>query len=215
MSDKKAALAIGGILTAVVIGIAVASSGKAKAQWSIYDLNNDGVVDDKDLDIFIKAYLSQPGDPNWNPACDFNHDNIIDTLDFSLFSEHYGETKPPEQPPPAAEDLVVNSVSFNGTGVWVNYTINNPLPSQLVISAVEWVPSTGSYVTVRGYLYQPGSIGHYNVFISTPNAGNIDIVQLEWGDFNIAHPTLYWYLPYNRLVTGDEYTKILQERFGY
>ena len=37
---------------------------------------------------------SRPGDPNWNPACDLNHDNVIDQKDMLLLEMHYGQSTP-------------------------------------------------------------------------------------------------------------------------
>ncbi len=56
-----------------------------------YDVNGDGVIDLKDVFRVGKAYGSRPGDPKWDPACDFNHDNIIDLKDYYPVCKHYGE----------------------------------------------------------------------------------------------------------------------------
>ncbi len=70
------------------IGITVE---KAKNPW---DLNRDKKVDDKDLQIFNKAFGSQVGDPNYIPLADFNGDEVIDGKDLLIFAQHYGETYP-------------------------------------------------------------------------------------------------------------------------
>ena len=51
----------------------------------------DGDVDCVDLAIFILAWLTQPGDSQWNPDCDigFTVDNHINLLDFAVFSTNY------------------------------------------------------------------------------------------------------------------------------
>ena len=54
------------------------------------DVNNDGVVDDEDLDIVLDAYGSKPGDPNWDPRADINGDGIVDLLDLVIVCIHYG-----------------------------------------------------------------------------------------------------------------------------
>jgi len=56
------------------------------------DVNGDGVVDDSDLSDLSKAYGSKPGDPNWNPNCDFNGDNKVDASDLFDLSKNYGKT---------------------------------------------------------------------------------------------------------------------------
>jgi hypothetical protein len=43
------------------------------------------------LHVFTSAWLSAPGDDNWNPACDFSlpPDNIINFFDFAVFAENW------------------------------------------------------------------------------------------------------------------------------
>jgi len=54
------------------------------------DVNEDGVIDDADKEIFSAAVGSEEGWPNWNPACDLNHDGKIDVMDLTIFGMHYG-----------------------------------------------------------------------------------------------------------------------------
>ena len=56
------------------------------------DVNGDGSVDASDLFDLSKAYGSEPGDPNWDPDCDFNWDNKIDASDLFDLSKNYGKT---------------------------------------------------------------------------------------------------------------------------
>lgn len=49
------------------------------------DLNNDGIVDIKDLSIFISKYKS--GEENVRQSVDLNGDSKVDTTDISLFME--------------------------------------------------------------------------------------------------------------------------------
>ncbi len=51
------------------------------------DFDNDRDVDVNDYAILAAAMGSQPGDPNWNPACDISipSDNVIDEADFDIF----------------------------------------------------------------------------------------------------------------------------------
>jgi len=61
------------------------------ATVKLYDVNLDGVIDLKDVFRVGKAYGTRPGDPKWDPACDFNHDGIIDLKDYYPVCQHYGE----------------------------------------------------------------------------------------------------------------------------
>jgi exo-1,4-beta-D-glucosaminidase len=54
------------------------------------DVNGDDKVDVSDLFPVGHAYDSEPLQPNWNAACDFNRDRKIDTLDLSSLSKNYG-----------------------------------------------------------------------------------------------------------------------------
>ena len=61
------------------------------ATAKLYDVNNDGVIDLKDVFAVAIAYGSFPGHPNWNPACDFNNDDKVDLKDYFPVTLHYGE----------------------------------------------------------------------------------------------------------------------------
>ncbi len=52
------------------------------------------VVDDADVAKLRSVMGARLGDPNWNPVCDLNHDNVIDTRDLAILRAHYGETAP-------------------------------------------------------------------------------------------------------------------------
>ncbi|UCC32903.1 MAG: hypothetical protein JSW53_03655, partial [Candidatus Bathyarchaeota archaeon] len=55
------------------------------------DVNNNGVVDARDLTKIGKAYGATPSSLNWNEACDINGDEIIDEVDLTILEENYGE----------------------------------------------------------------------------------------------------------------------------
>ncbi len=56
------------------------------------DVDGDGVVGASDLFALSKSYGSKPGNPNWNPNCDFNGDNKVDASDFLDLNRNYGKT---------------------------------------------------------------------------------------------------------------------------
>lgn len=64
------------------IGIAEATTSVIKV-YSKYDLNQDGVVDERDLAMVQRYYQVAEGHANWEAAkvCDFNNDKIVDMLD--------------------------------------------------------------------------------------------------------------------------------------
>jgi parallel beta-helix repeat protein len=56
------------------------------------DINRDTEVDEIDLSQLGIAYGSTSNKPNWNPNCDLNLDDIINTLDLFLVGKNYGNT---------------------------------------------------------------------------------------------------------------------------
>jgi len=54
------------------------------------DVDGDGDTDLTDLAALLAAYGSVPGDPNWNPACDFDADNDVDLTDLAFLLADYG-----------------------------------------------------------------------------------------------------------------------------
>jgi hypothetical protein len=58
------------------------------------DFNGDCYCDLTDFVIFSGAWLSRPGDPNWNPLCDLDDSGNIDMTDFTLFAGYYGTSCP-------------------------------------------------------------------------------------------------------------------------
>jgi hypothetical protein len=57
----------------------------------IGDLDDDNDVDLEDFAIFAAAWLSQPGDANWNAACDISipSDGVVDVLDLAIFCDNW------------------------------------------------------------------------------------------------------------------------------
>ncbi|MEM2293884.1 MAG: dockerin type I domain-containing protein [Nitrososphaerota archaeon] len=54
------------------------------------DVDFDGKVDMTDVGLVLRAYGSKPGDPKWNPNCDFNGDGKIDMTDVGIVLRNYG-----------------------------------------------------------------------------------------------------------------------------
>jgi len=48
-----------------------------------------------DFAVIASAWLSKPGDPDWNAACDISKpkDSVIDELDLAVFCENWLEEK--------------------------------------------------------------------------------------------------------------------------
>jgi hypothetical protein len=52
------------------------------------DINGDGKVNLADLLAFAPSYMARKGDPNYNPAADFDHDGIINGGDARILLRH-------------------------------------------------------------------------------------------------------------------------------
>jgi hypothetical protein len=52
------------------------------------DANGDGTVNQADLSPFASAYLSKPGDQNYNAAADFNQDGIVNQIDAKALQQN-------------------------------------------------------------------------------------------------------------------------------
>lgn len=67
-----------------VKAIATVAIGLGDANWN-------GVIDQTDISICGDAYGSWVGDPDWNPECDFNFDDLIDMRDITWIALNYGD----------------------------------------------------------------------------------------------------------------------------
>jgi hypothetical protein len=61
------------------------------ASANIGDLNQDGTVDIYDAILFVAAFGSYPGHPNWNARADLNQDNRIDIFDIVILASNFGK----------------------------------------------------------------------------------------------------------------------------
>ena len=58
-------------------------------KYSRFDVNRDGVIDLLDVSEALDAFMSEPGDANWNPAYDVKSDGIVDILDLVLIRSNF------------------------------------------------------------------------------------------------------------------------------
>jgi len=56
------------------------------------DVNRDGIIDDRDLELLKMAYGSKPDAPNWNIDADLNGDGVVDGKDIATASRNFGLT---------------------------------------------------------------------------------------------------------------------------
>lgn len=58
------------------------------------DVDGDGEVDLADLAALLASYNRCAGDPDYNPAADFNNDNCVDLSDLATLLSRYGQSCP-------------------------------------------------------------------------------------------------------------------------
>lgn len=56
------------------------------------DINEDGIVDMRDISIAARAFGSYPGHPRWNPIADINGDNKVCMRDIATVARNFGKT---------------------------------------------------------------------------------------------------------------------------
>ncbi len=84
-----------GECSASMYGINIGCEGNCdECRYYLGDFNCDGNIDLHDFSILASAWLSEPGDTEWNPVCDidFYTDSFIDTLDLVILAENYLST---------------------------------------------------------------------------------------------------------------------------
>jgi hypothetical protein len=69
--------------------VSVASTAEQGSGPRLPDLNGDGIVDMRDIAIYVRAYGSHAGDPDWNSAADLNYDGVVDMGDVAIIIEDY------------------------------------------------------------------------------------------------------------------------------
>ena len=57
--------------------------------YSIYDVNQDGVINQLDITRAQRAYGASEGDATWNPLADVNDDGTVDINDLILIINHF------------------------------------------------------------------------------------------------------------------------------
>ena len=62
---------------------------QTQVQYSLYDVNQDGVVNQLDITRTQRAYGASEGDAYWNPLADVNGDGTVDIADMILIVNHY------------------------------------------------------------------------------------------------------------------------------
>jgi hypothetical protein len=72
-------------IAADTLGESVQRSWDSPPSWSPYDLDDNGLVNEDDLNVLLRALGSTPATANWNPRADLDHDLAVEWADRVLF----------------------------------------------------------------------------------------------------------------------------------
>lgn len=67
------------------------ASGGYFQNYLLGDLNDDGIVDMRDIGIACSAFGSWPEHPRWNPIADLNSDDLVDMRDIAIICFNLGK----------------------------------------------------------------------------------------------------------------------------
>ena len=90
MEKKKKAL-VGLFTLLLVCNVAILLSiGQLVKANPDPDLNDDGIINLRDISLAAKSFGARPGDDAWNTAYDLNEDEVIDVEDLVMILCYYG-----------------------------------------------------------------------------------------------------------------------------
>jgi len=112
------------VLAFVSVFLLAFNINAVKAEGLIGDVNDDGVVNLKDLFAASSAFGSTVGSPKWNAQADVNNDGKVDTLDFYIIASHFGERTAP--PITLIVHICPRSLNLRSKGRWITAYIKLP-----------------------------------------------------------------------------------------
>jgi len=139
------------------------------------DIDEDGEVGQKDLEIFVKAYGSTPGQPSWNVKCDFNNDNKIDASDLYQIGKEWGKTRQGTGILYAYITDYKDQVAQNAAGNYLVY------PGGAYNFEINGITEYAQHTTISVWArYKVGNTT-YNVEIKSFNLGHIPAtIRFHW-----------------------------------
>lgn len=57
------------------------------ARQETADLNDDGIIDNNDVDVFTGSFAAAEGDEGFEASADFDGDGVVTLIDFQIFLE--------------------------------------------------------------------------------------------------------------------------------
>jgi len=104
--------------------------GKLSISRESGDINQDGIVDIRDISIVGRAYGSYPGHPKWNPDADLNGDGIVDIRDIAIVARNFAQTA-------AAKPIEIQQLIGDSWVKIADLTTSNDGSFELTLSAPE------------------------------------------------------------------------------
>ena len=166
------------------------------------DIDEDGDVDLVDFAMFAQAWKTQPGDDNWNPACNISepNDNVINERDLAVLADNWlrGKTGMTYQiddcnlgaglmsAPSADSDELRFSVTVQGSYIhFEDMMVANCCPDELALE----MTLEDNLITIYETEYTPGGcwcICDYPVTATLgpfePGSYTIEVYE-DWGGF--------------------------------
>jgi nitrous oxidase accessory protein NosD len=118
------------------------------------DIDGDGKVDQRDVGYVARAFLTQSGDPRWNPNADFNKDDFIDLFDVLCVAWHFGQSITLPAPPTltqVTEPLDMDHEAQNGYVLVSNAPIIQVLPKDLTVEIGEHFNVSANILEVHNF----------------------------------------------------------------
>ncbi len=201
-----------GSLSTDVTG-ALQSTGSYQARTTLVgDVNGDGKVNLADLQAFAPSYMSRLGDPNYNPAADFNHNGVINLYDAKALLHNMAPLTPdlpltarlilaPQDQIHYSGPTVLGAATFQKTVTILGHTT----PGSLVITDnnvftdknTSRLPGGTSTYTFSGPAYATNANGY--VSITTPHTQGLNnndfLIRAPFGHQMIIDFPIFW-IPY-------------------
>ena len=130
------------------------------AEEIIVDLDDDGIVSTGDLYYIVSAWLSAPGDLNYDLAADFDcAGGIVDFNDYSLFAYYYGDERSIVVPDVTGLAFGDTQTAILGAGLIVGETFTQTSDTVSLGSIIAQSPRAGSYVNSGDPVHLAVSMG--------------------------------------------------------
>jgi hypothetical protein len=113
-----------------------------------FDINRDGKINVKDMNVLDKAFNTTYKDKKFNPAADLNSDNVINMQDRMLLMAYFSKNNIPI---PTMPSIYIPSSTPVATSTPVPVTVNYDVNRDGIIDAKDMDAIDKSFNTLQGY----------------------------------------------------------------